>query len=72
MLYGFTRENFGFFGKNFTTGEIIYPLHYKKEEEYLYLFDNFCYLANIGFLLFIIGMGWNVISNLKKGVTYAS
>jgi len=28
-FYGLKRETLGFFGKNQTTGEIIYPLHYK-------------------------------------------
>ena len=62
------RDKLGFFPINHTTGEEIYPFNYDPNGQYY--IDNILYLGNIGFLCFIVNIGYTVIKNLKEGISY--
>ena len=65
--YGFDREYFGFYPKNYDSGEITYPDNFDPTEHYW--IDNLCYYFNFAFLMFMCSVFYNVVSNLRDGIS---
>ena len=62
------RYHLGLYPMNFETGEEILPASYDPNQ--MYYIDNILYIANIGFLLFVVGLAWSLLNNLKRGISY--
>ena len=65
----FDREALGLFPLD-EYGKKIYPPEYKVEEASLYFFDQAVFVANLGFMIFVISVTYNILVNLRIGVTY--
>ena len=63
---GFDRKTLGLYEK--VDGQIVYPQSHERFVECL--IDNFCYLGNLGFLVFTLSMILSFLNNLKHKVTH--
>ena len=64
----FIRDSLGLYKMNFETGEEMFPASYDPNEKYF--IDNILYISNIGFLLWVIGLAWGLLRNIKRGISY--